>query len=362
MVKKVVVAMSGGVDSSVTAALLKEKGYEVVGLFMHNGVSYENKNTKSCCSLRDAHDARDVAYQLNIKFYSLDLSKEFANIMNYFVNEYLEGRTPSPCVKCNSYLKFGVLLNFAQLIGAEFVATGHYAKIVKKEKLFQIKEGADKNKDQSYFLFELSQKQLSQALLPLGDFTKQEVRKLAEKFSLKTASKEESQDLCFIPDGDLKRFLKNKLPNSKNIEGYFVDTDGNRLGKHDGYIYYTIGQRKGLGVARGIPLYVNKVNPQTKEVVLGQKCQIMSKKMLVEKVNFCSVEPYDAGSAFEAQVKIRYKHPKSPAKIKVLNNNEIEVEFKEPQPAITPGQAACFYNEDTLLGGGWIKSVIDYEK
>lgn len=358
MVKKVLVAMSGGVDSSVTTALLKEEGYEVTGLFMHNGVSYENKNTKSCCSLRDAQDAREIAYHLNIKFYSIDLSKEFSNIVDYFVNEYLEGRTPSPCVKCNTYLKFGVLLNFAELIGAEFVATGHYAKVVKKDKRFQIKESTDKNKDQSYFLFELSQKQLSQALLPLGNLTKQDVRKLAEKFSLKTAAKIESQDLCFIPDGDLKQFLNSKL-HPKSIEGSFVDTKGNKLGNHNGYIYYTVGQRKGLGLAKGIPLYVKEVNPQTKNVVLGMKYEIMSKKMLVDKINFCSIEYPDTNSIFDAEVKIRYKHPKSQAKIKVLSNNQIEVEFKEPQPAITPGQAACFYDGETLLGGGWIRSTIN---
>lgn len=356
MKKKVVVAMSGGVDSSVTAALLKNEGYEVVGIFMHNGVLSDDQNTKSCCSLRDAQDAREVAYQLGIDFYSLDFSKEFGKIMDYFVNEYLSGRTPNPCVRCNTYIKFGALLNYANLVGAHYIATGHYAQIVKNNNRFQLKEGVDKQKDQSYFLFELSQEQLSRTLFPLGQLTKDEVRKLAQKFSLKTALKPESQDLCFTANNNLKQFIDSKLQ-SKNVEGNFIDTQGNKIGNHKGYVYYTVGQRKGLGIAKGIPLYVKSINPISKEVIVGTREEILFRKVKVEGINFCSIEPLRVGSIIEIDAKIRYKHPKSPALLKVLTSNCIELEFREPQPAVTPGQAACFYDNDVLLGGGWIKAV-----
>lgn len=358
MNKKVVVAMSGGVDSSVAAALLKREGFEVIGLFMHNGVSYADNNSRSCCSLRDSLDAREVAYQLGINFYSLDFSKEFGKLMDYFVNEYLNGRTPNPCIKCNTCIKFGALLNYANLVGAQYIATGHYAQIVKNNNGFQLKEAVDKQKDQSYFLFELSQEQLSRALFPVGNLTKDEVRNLAQRFSLKTALKRESQDLCFIANGNLKQFMDSKLP-SEEFEGDFVDTQGRKIGQHKGYIYYTIGQRKGLGIAKGVPLYVKSINPLSREVVVGTKTEILFRKVIVEKVNFCSIDPLPTGSIIEVEAKIRYKHEKKPAVLKVLNDNCVELEFKQPQLAVTPGQAACFYDRDILLGGGWIKSAIN---
>ncbi len=339
MSKKILVALSGGVDSSVAAAILKKAGYEVLGLFMHNGISSENKNRRSCCSLQDANDAREVAYQLGIKFYSLDFSKEFSNLIDYFVSEYLNGRTPNPCIKCNTYLKFGALSQFANLVDADFIATGHYAQITKNNNRFQI---------------ELSQKQLEKSLFPLGALTKQQVRKIASEFSLKTAKKDESQDLCFIPDGNLKKFLETKIVNT-DIKGSFIDTQGKKLGEHRGYVYYTIGQRKGLGIARGIPLYVKEINPYTKNIVLGKKEDILCKKVLVQNVRWVSIEKPQAETILKSQVKIRYKHPKSLALVKILEQNLVEIEFEEKQSAVTPGQAACFYDNDILLGGGWIE-------
>ncbi|MFN7181796.1 MAG: tRNA 2-thiouridine(34) synthase MnmA [Planctomycetota bacterium] len=357
MKKKVVVAMSGGVDSSVAAAVLANNDYEVLGLFMNNGITVENNNRRSCCSLQDAQDARNVAYQLGIKFYSLDFSKEFSKLIDYFLSEYLKGRTPSPCIKCNSYLKFGVLLKFAQLVGADYVATGHYAQIIKNNNRFQILESVDKNKDQSYFLFELSQEQLSRALLPLGGLTKQEVRTIASQLSLKTAFKKESQDLCFIPDGNIRKFLESKIQNTPT-RGLFLDSQGRKIGEHSGYIYYTIGQRRGLGISKGIPLYVKEIDPATKNVVLATKDELLYKKALVSNVKWVSIDAPSPGTLMRAEVKIRYKSPKSPAILTILKENSVEIEFDEKQPAVTPGQAACFYENNVLLGGGWIDKAI----
>lgn len=354
--KRVVVAMSGGVDSSVTAALLKEEGYEVIGISMqvwdHSRFTGEER-FGSCCSLDDIHDARRVAEQLDIPFYVVNFEEEFQRlVIDDFVAEYFRGRTPNPCVRCNQWVKFELLLRKCMELGADFLATGHYARITRDENgIHRLLTGIDRGKDQSYFLFTLTQEQLSRTLFPLGGMTKGEVRRLASRFALRVAEKGESQEICFIPDNDYVRFLEEEHAPGL-LSGEIVDSRGKVLGRHDGTYRYTVGQRKGLGLAHPHPLYVLRVDAGRKEVVVGAKDELYSSGLTAGEVNWIAPPP---SSTIEATCKIRYRHQPVPCRITPLPERRAEVHFLEPEKSVTPGQAVVFYEGDVVLGGGWIE-------
>lgn len=354
MKKKVVVAMSGGVDSSVAAHFLVEQGYEVVGLFMRLGIDKLDAitRTKVCCSLEDANDARTVADRLGIPFHVLNFKEAFDRIIDFFCTEYLNGRTPNPCILCNQELKFGKLLDFARMLNAEFVATGHYAIVEKVNDRYILKKGADVRKDQSYVLFSLNQYQLSKTLFPLGTVTKEHVRQVAADLNLKTKDKPESQDICFVLDNNYHSLLNERFGNYIS-PGLIKDTRGNILGKHPGAPFFTIGQRKGLGIALGTPRYVVDIDPKENTVVIGTNDELMGNELVAATINWISVESLQA--PLEVQAKIRYNHVPSPAIVYPCESDKVRVVFNEPQKAITPGQAVVFYHNDTVVGGGWIE-------
>jgi len=346
--------MSGGVDSSVAAHLLVEHGYEVVGLFMRLGLEKLDTLTKTkvCCSLEDAEDARTVANQLGIQFHVLNFKEAFDRIIDHFCTEYLNGRTPNPCIMCNQELKFGKLLNFAQMLNAEFVATGHYAKAEKHNGRFLLKKGDDRNKEQSYVLFSLNQEQLSKTLFPLGTLTKETVRQIAKDLNLKTKDKPESQDICFVLDNNYHSLLYERY-GSRITPGPIKDRKGKILGEHQGAPFFTIGQRKGLGIALGAPRYVVDINPKENAVVIGTDEELRETELIASMVNWISIESLE--SPLEVQAKIRYHHTPAPAIVSPCGTDKVHVQFKEPQKAITPGQAVVFYDNDTVVGGGWIE-------
>ena len=354
---RVVVAMSGGVDSSVTAWLLREAGHELVGLFMRNGVHVDEAESskKSCCSAGDARDARMVSARLGIPFQAVDLSAEFGSIIRYFLSEYSRGRTPNPCAVCNRDLKFDKLLRFAEELGAEGVATGHYARIEHADGRVQVYRGADRAKDQSYQLFCVAERNLARTQLPLGRYTKPEVRALAEKAGLRTARKRDSQEICFVPSNDYRRLLEEH-----GVElhpGELVDTAGRRLGTHPGTEHFTIGQRRGHGVGGGTPLYVVDLVPETGTVVLGSKDECSSASLDVDGLNLIGFEP-PASGGFRCEAQVRYHHRPAPAEVEV-ENGRARVTFDEPQLAVAPGQGAALYDGDRLLGGGWIRTTAE---
>jgi len=359
--KRIVVAMSGGVDSSVAAGLLKEKGYEVMGVFMClGGESKENGKHAGCCSPEDARDAQEVAKQLGIGFEVLNFQKELENIIYYFVDEYRRGRTPNPCVRCNRQLKFGKLLEYAETIGAEYIATGHYGQIKTLEGQKRLCRGVDKEKDQSYALFAVERKKLEKILLPIGEYQKSEVRELAVKMGLPVHEKEESQEICFVPDDDYARLVAERAPELCK-PGKVIDTQGKILGEHQGIFRYTIGQRRGLGIALGEPAYVVRLDAETNTVVLGSREELLQQKLGADGVNWL-VEP-EPREPFAAMVQIRYNHRGAkgivtPLPDKGVNCRRVQVDFDEQVSAVTPGQAAVFYSEDnqTIIGGGWIES------
>lgn len=344
--------MSGGVDSSVVACLLHRKGFEVVGVFMRNGRMAEQADQHSCCSQYDAFDARRVADKLGVPFYSVNLAEDFNSIIDYFTQEYRSGRTPSPCILCNRYIKFGALHDYMEAVGAEFIATGHYAGVEKRNGRHALLRARDEQKDQTYMLFDLTQEQLSRCMFPLGKMTKEEVRALAREFRLAVADKLDSQELCFIPDGRTNVFLKQALSDHDG-SGEIVSTDGRILGRHDGYFQFTIGQRRGLG-AFGDKYYVVTIEPETKRVVVGEYDQLLSKTARARSVNWVSIEPPKGDSAFEVTARIRHAHKPAPGILKMQSRDEIVVEFDEPQRSITPGQAIVCYRGDELLCGGWL--------
>ncbi|MBU6390795.1 MAG: tRNA 2-thiouridine(34) synthase MnmA [Planctomycetes bacterium] len=354
MKTKVVIAMSGGVDSSVAAYFLVEQGYEVIGLFMRLGIDKLDTITKTkvCCSLEDANDARSVAEQLDIQFHVLNFKDAFDRIIDAFCTEYLNGRTPNPCILCNQELKFGKLLDFARMLNADFIATGHYAKVEKIANRYLLKKGVDTLKDQSYVLFSLSQDQLSRTLFPLGTVTKERVRQVARDLNLKTKDKPESQDICFVLDNNYHTLLYERFGN-RITPGVIKDTQGNILGRHPGSPFFTIGQRKGLGIALGTPRYVVDINPQENIVVIGTDEELMEDELVASSLNWISIDGLQ--SPLEVQAKIRYNHVPAPAVVYPHGVDKVRVVFKEPQRAITPGQAVVFYHNDTVVGGGWIE-------
>ena len=360
--KKILVAMSGGVDSSVTAAMMVEAGYDVTGITMRLGapdtieVEPERPN---CCSLEGIEDARRVATQLGIPFYGVNYEDAFREqIIDYFVDEYLIGRTPSPCMVCNRELKFGRLLDLARTLECDAIATGHYARVEQHPETgrYLLRKACDISKDQSYFLAALTQEQLRCAMMPLGEYTKAEVRDLARKYQLRTAEKIESQELCFVADTNYRRFLQDRVP-EKIQGGDIVDEAGNVLGKHDGVPFYTVGQRRGLGIAVGKPLYVTQLNASENTVVVGESDALLEDTMHVERINLIAIEKLTG--PIRAHVKIRSRDDGGPATITPISDTEAVVNFDEPRRAITPGQATVFYDGEYVLGGGWIVDARD---
>lgn len=358
MKKRVVVAMSGGVDSSVAAHILAECGYEVIGLFMRMGDFQEESvntatNKTGCCSFDDSCDARSVAESIGFPFYVLNFENDFKKIVDYFCQEYSSGNTPNPCIKCNQWLKFGKLIDFAEKLDADYVATGHYSRVVEIHDRYVLKRGVDLTKDQSYVLAHLDQRQISKSIFPLGGMSKSDVRALADQLNLKTKNKPESQEICFIPDNNYKKFVSDYVK-SEVKPGLIKDMQGNTLGEHKGIEFYTIGQRRGLKIALGRPMYVVDINTKNNGIVIGDYADLLTKKLFAMKMNWVSIESLDA--PVYAFVKIRYNH--KPAHALLLPTEQgVTVEFDEPQPAVTPGQAVVFYDDndiDIVVGGGWI--------
>lgn len=353
----VVVAMSGGVDSSVAAALLQAQGNEIIGITMRIW-PYEEDPAQpwpfdSCCSPSSVEDARQVASNLNISFYVHDYRQDFQReVIDYFCEEYLAGRTPNPCIPCNLRLKFGVLRQKARGWGAGFVATGHYVRReLEAGGRYNLHRGVDAAKDQSYFLYGMTQEQLSSALFPLGNLTKQETRQWAQKFGLKVAQKPESQEICFIPDNDYRGFLRKHRPQAF-APGSIINREGKVLGQHEGVANYTIGQRSGLGISVPRPLYVLELRPPSREVVVGFAEELGRKELTAIKVNFISGETLK--NPLEVECQIRYRHKPQKALISPIDDDTLKVEFQRPQRDITPGQAVVFYRGDLMLGGGVI--------
>ncbi|TRZ96252.1 tRNA 2-thiouridine(34) synthase MnmA [bacterium] len=356
MKERIVVAMSGGVDSAVAAALLKKKGYEVIGLTMCFNLPDSKSKRPNCCSAQGIEDARRVAYKLDIKHYVLNMQKDLSKIViQDFCREYLAGRTPNPCVRCNQYLKFGTLLEKAISLDARFLATGHYCRIVKAGAGYKLKKAKDLKKDQSYFLYRLNQRQLGYTIFPLGGYTKDAVRKMARKFGLTIADKLASQEICFIPGMDYRKFLKEQ----KNLfikPGLVINKSGQVLGRHKGIAFYTIGQREGLGIAMGHPVYITKLDPEKNLITLGSKEEAFFREFLVKEPHFI-LKIYK--KKFAARVKIRYNHKEAPAEL-MPEGDKIRIRFKKPQFAITAGQSAVFYDtSNQVLGGGIIERVLN---
>src|SRR6266705_1074412 len=347
--------MSGGVDSSATAALLLEQGYDVVGitlkLWPQDCVS---RAEDKCCGPQAVMDARAVCHKLGIPYYLIDEAAEFqTKVIQYFTSEYKAGRTPNPCVMCNQNLKFGRLIERADQLGAHYIATGHFARLEKSEDGSRtlLKRGLDQRKDQSYFLFSLRQTQLARAMFPLGEMTKSDTREVARHCQLKTADKEESMEICFVPDNDYGRFLQQANLAGKH-RGEIVNLDGKVLGHHDGIEFYTIGQRKGLGISSPNPLYVIELDASGNRVVVGDESALERDQFMVDRCNWIPVD--DPAESLAATAKIRSNHPGTPATVTPLPGGRAHVKLHTPQRAITPGQAAVFYQEDLVLGGGWI--------
>jgi tRNA-uridine 2-sulfurtransferase len=352
---RVVVGMSGGVDSSAAAALLLDQGYDVVGITLKLWPQdCVNRAEDKCCGPQAVMDARAVSHKLNIPYYLVDEATEFQQqVINYFAEEYKAGRTPNPCVMCNEKLKFGTLISRAKKLGAKLVATGHFARTERCRDTGRtlLKRGKDPRKDQSYFLFSLRQDQLAQTLFPLGELTKTDTRAVARECELKTADKEESMEICFVPDRDYGKFLQQAKLVSKHT-GDIVDVHGRILGKHDGIEFYTIGQRKGLGISSTHALYVVELDTATNRVIVGDESQLDRDEFTVERCNWI---PFATPpESLRALIKIRYNHPGTMGTILPQLDGSARIKLDIPQRAITPGQASVFYQEDLVVGGGWI--------
>ena len=361
MGKKVVVGMSGGVDSSVAALLLKEQGYEVIGVTMQiwqSETKCEVERKGGCCGISAVEDARRVAEVLEIPYYVMNFRAEFQrDVIDYFVRAYQAGRTPNPCIACNRHVKWEALLRRSLQLGADYIATGHYARVVRqKNGRFALCLSKTAAKDQTYALYNLTQQQLSHTLMPIGDYEKPVVRALAAAAGLPVAAKPDSQEICFVPDGDYARFI-DESTGKPSAPGNFVDTTGQVLGQHRGITHYTVGQRKGLGLAFGEPRYVTALRPEANEVVLGTGDEVFAERLLADHVNWMAIAPPAIGEQFHCRAKIRYNHSGADCDVMVRPDGEIQVGFSVPQRAVTPGQAVVLYTETgTVLGGGTIES------
>ncbi len=354
--EKVVVGMSGGVDSAVAAWLLKEQGYEVIGVTMQIWQDEEEEvleENGGCCGLSAVEDARRTAQILEIPHYVMNFKADFKRaVMDYFVAEYLAGRTPNPCIACNRYVKWEALLKRSLEIGADYIATGHYARIKQLENgRFCLSRSVTAKKDQTYALYNLTQEQLSHTLMPVGDYSKEEIRSMAEKIGLSVADKPDSQEICFVPDQDYAGFIEG-VTGKPSQEGSFVKADGTVLGRHKGIIHYTIGQRRGLGLSMGRRVAVTEIRPETNEVVIGEQEDVWTDMLLADRLNWMSVP--DLTEDRKAAAKIRYNHAGTPCTIWKTGTDQIKVQFHEPVRAVTPGQAVVFYDGEDVLGGGTI--------
>ena len=351
---KVIVGMSGGVDSAVTAFLLKEAGYEVTGITLRSWVGSDGTESR-CCEI---DDARRVARKLDIPYYAFNCFSDFAeHVTGPFIRSYISGQTPNPCILCNRYVKWERMMYWAKVLKADFVSTGHYSSVVKLPKgRYSVKRGLHSEKDQSYMLYRLTQEQLAATIMPLGDMSKQEVRDIAERAGIPVASKRDSQEICFVPDGDYAGYILENTDVPVQGEGWFVDEDGNRLGTHKGIIHYTVGQRKGLGLAMGHPVYVKKICPDTNEVVVADDQALYSRTVICEDICFMGIPDMTEGERMECEVKVRYHHSPQPAVIEKTGTDRITVMFRDPVRAPAPGQSAVFYDEDgCVIGGGVIR-------
>jgi len=365
---KVLVAMSGGVDSSVAAVLLKKQGYEVVGITMKtwdhasSGTPVQPKSGKvvGCCTLESMNDARSVAIEWDFHHFIVDIRQEFGDwVINKFTSEYMAGRTPNPCVLCNTHIKWEALMRRADDLGCDFIATGHYARVEQDAETgrFKLRKGLDGNKDQSYALWGVSQENLSRTLFPLGELTKPRIRELAGEFGLeRVAAKPDSYEICFVPDNDYRRFLRDRVPDmaEKAGPGPFVLSDGSPAGTHEGYPFYTIGQRHGLGLATGEPIYVTHIDAETNTITVGPKSELMKHSLVAGQLNHVGVA--DLNEERDAFAKIRYNDTGAPCLVR-QEGDRLHVSFFEPRKAITPGQAVVVYDGDAVLAGGWIEHV-----
>lgn len=357
--KTVFVAMSGGVDSSVAAALLKQQGYEVVGVTMCLNISHPQTRRPSCCGVEGINDARRAAGILGIPHYVLNFAKDFKqDIIRDFISEYCRGRTPNPCVRCNQFLKFDALYKKVHALGADYLATGHYARLRyhSRKKVYDLRRGKDANKDQSYFLYGTAKKIFPHLLFPVGDLTKDEVRGLARKFHLNTAEKAESQDICFVPDRNYKKFIREHAGEQYFVPGPYRDPSGKVIGRHQGILNYTIGQREGLGLSLGYPVYVYKIACRTNTVYVGPKEHLYAPGLLAGRMNWLISPLLHDGKKVRAQ--IRYNADPVAARLKILSKNRIGLDFLSPQRAVTPGQSVVLYARDVVLGGGVIDAAL----
>ncbi len=356
MKKKVAVGMSGGVDSSVAAYLLKEQGYDVIGVTMQIWQDEDPlamAENGGCCGLSAVDDARRVADMLDIPYYVLNFKKEFKeHVIDYFMDEYMHARTPNPCIACNRYVKWEALLHRAMELGCDYIATGHYARVCRLENgRYALRKSATTRKDQTYALYNLTQEQLSRTLMPVGEYEKEEIRKIAGQIGLLVANKPDSQEICFIPDHDYASYIERETGKTFS-KGNFVDLDGHIIGQHKGIIHYTIGQRKGLGLSLGTPAFVVDIRPETNEVVIGTNADTFQDRLTANQVNFMSIPELEGEK--EVIAKIRYSHQGARCRIRMAGDDMVTCQFEEPVRAITPGQAVVFYEDDIVVGGATI--------
>ena len=354
---KIIVGMSGGVDSAAAAVLLKKAGYDVIGVTLRTWDSGDGFDSRCC----DIDDARSTAFRAGIGFYPVNCISDFQRyVVDPFVSDYLQGRTPNPCIECNRYVKWEKLLYYARVVGAKYIATGHYASVVKLDNgRYTLKRAAHSEKDQTYMLYKLTQEQLAATLMPLGNLSKSEVRQIAKDAGLPVASKPDSQEICFVTNGHYADFIEKRAQTGQSAEGFFVDPEGNILGKHKGISHYTVGQRKGLGIALGYPVYVKEIRIDSHEVVVSDEQSLYHREILCRDTNFMSIPELKKGEMIPCTVKIRYRHSGQPAVLSLDGQGQVKVTFDRPVRAATPGQSAVFYDdEERIIGGGVISEIM----